>query len=306
MDAHRLLIFRQIAHSGSIAGAARSLGWTQPAVSQHLRHLERQVGMALVLRRPRGIQLTEAGALLLGHADAIATRLHAAGDDLNALAQLREGTVRLAAFPSASAALVPAAISLLAQRHPGMDVRLREAEPPEALSLLAAGEVDLAMTFTHAGEHPADHPGLVRTVLGEDPVRLVLPPSHPQAHATSPGRPVDLRLLSEDRWIAGCERCTANLLQACQGAGFAPDIRHSTDDYVVTQALIARDLGIGLLPQLALDAFRNPGVTVRAAAGLRPRALHLIHHREADHIPAVRSAVRAIHDTASPPPPGSS
>ncbi|MGV9598920.1 LysR family transcriptional regulator [Streptosporangium sandarakinum] len=306
MDAHRLLIFRQIAHSGSIAGAARSLGWTQPAVSQHLRHLERQVGMALVLRRPRGIQLTEAGTVLLRHADAIATRLHAADDDLDALAQLREGTVRLAAFPSASAALVPDAMSLLAQRHPGMDVRLREAEPPEALDLLVAGEVDLALTFTHAGEHPADHPGLVRVVLGEDPVRLVLPRSHPHAHAVPPDRPVNLRLLSQERWVGGCERCTANLLRTCQDAGFVPDIRHSTDDYVVTQALIARGLGIGLLPQLALDAFRNPGVTVRVAARLRPRTVHLIHHREADHIPAVRGAVRALHDTVSPPPPGPS
>lgn len=297
MDAHRLLIFRQIAHSGSIAGAARSLGWTQPAVSQHLRHLERQAGMALVLRRPRGIQLTEAGAVLLRHADAISTRLHAAADDLNALAQLQEGTVRLAAFPSASATLVPSAMKLLAQRHPGMDVRLREAEPPEALDLLTTGEVDLAMTFTHAGEQPADHPGLIRIAVRQDPVRLVLPRSHPHAQAVPPGRPVNLRLLSEDKWIAGCERCTANLRQTCQSAGFIPDIRHSTDDYVVTQALIARGLGIGLLPQLALDAFQDPGVTVRVAAQLLPRTLYLIHHREADQIPAVRSAIRAIHDT---------
>ncbi|WP_084780737.1 LysR family transcriptional regulator [Planobispora rosea] len=298
MDPHRLLVFREIAHAGSIAGAARALGWTQPAVSQHLRHLERRAGMALVLRLPRGVRLTEAGRLLLGHADAVAARLQAAADDLDALAQLREGTVRLAAFPSASATVVPAAMDLLLRRHPGVDVRLREAEPPEASDLLAAGEADLAVTFAHAGQEPDDHPGLVRTPVGEDPLLLVLPRSHPQA---VPGdRPVDLRSLAADGWIAGCERCAAGLRRACEEAGFVPDVRHGTDDYVVTQALIARGLGVGLLPRLALDAFTAPGVAVRPVPGLRPRTLYLTHPRETDQIPAVRAAVQALRDVLAP------
>lgn len=156
LDVQRLLIFREIARAGSIASAARSLGWTQPAVSQHLRHLERQAGTPLVLRRPRGVQLTEAGRTLLRHAEAIATRLRLATDELDALVRLRAGSVRLAAFPSAGATIVPAAMGLLAGRHPGLDVRLREAEPPQALGLLAAGEVDLAVTFAHPTSAP--HP----------------------------------------------------------------------------------------------------------------------------------------------------
>ncbi|GAA3130293.1 LysR family transcriptional regulator [Planomonospora alba] len=315
MDPHRLLVFRQIARAGSIAGAARALGWTQPAVSQHLRALERQAGMALVLRRPRGVELTEAGQVLLRHADAVAVRLHAADDDLAALAHLRAGTVRLAAFPSASATVVPAAMSLLGRRHPGVDVRLREAEPPQALALLAAGEADLAVTFAHAGQEPAGDPALVRVPLGEDPVLLVLPRSHPHAAGddgdgdggdggSGPDTPVDLRLLAEEKWIAGCERCAAFLRRTCEEAGFTPDVRHGTDDYVVVQALIARGLGIGLLPRLALDAFTGPGVAVRPARGLRPRTLHLVHPREADQIPAVRAAVRALRDVLTPARPG--
>ncbi|MFC4060906.1 LysR substrate-binding domain-containing protein [Planomonospora corallina] len=310
MDAHRLLVFRQIARAGSISGAARALGWTQPAVSQHLRALERRAGMALVLRRPRGVKLTEAGELLLRHADAVAVRLHAAADDLDALAQLRAGTVRLAAFPSASATVVPAAMSLLGRRHPGVDVRLREAEPPQALDLLAAGEADLAVTFAHPGQEPSGDPALVRIPLGEDPVLLVLPRSHPRAAPGAegggggPDTPVDLRLLAEEKWIAGCARCTANLRRACEEAGFTPDVRHGTDDYVVTQALIARGLGIGLLPRLALDAFTDPGVVVRPALGLLPRTLHLVHHREAGQVPAVRAAVQALRDVLAPARPG--
>ncbi|WP_188195939.1 LysR family transcriptional regulator [Nonomuraea sp. SYSU D8015] len=297
MDVQRLLIFREIARTGSIASAARSLGWTQPAVSQHLRHLERQAGTPLVLRRPRGVQLTEAGRALLRHADAIATRVEAATADLDALVQLRAGTVRLAAFPSAGATLVPAAMSLLARRHPGLDVRLREAEPPQALGLLAAGDVDVAVTFAHAGEEPPGTGELARVPIGGDPLRLVLPSSHPSAHPSD--TPLDLRALAHEKWVGGCERCTAHLRQACEAAGFAPDIRHGTDDYVLTQALIARGLAVGLLPQLALDAARDPGVAVRPATGIRPRALYVLHHREADQIPAVRSALRALQDTAA-------
>ncbi|WP_433331067.1 LysR substrate-binding domain-containing protein [Spirillospora sp. CA-294931] len=287
MDVQRLLILRQIARSGSIAGAARALGWTQPAVSQHLRTLERQAGMPLVVRRPRGIQLTEAGAVLLGHADAIATRLDAASGDLDALAHLRGGTVRVAAFPSASATLVPQAMGLLNRDHPGLDVRLREAEPPEALELLRSGDVDLAVTFSHA----SDNPDLRNVRLAEDPVRLVLP--------ASSDKPSGLAALADEKWIAGCERCTAHLVQACAEAGFVPDIRHGTDDYVVTQTLIAQGLGVGLLPGLALDAFRHPDVAVHDLPGLPPRVLYAVHHHEADRIPAVHATVQALTRVAA-------
>ncbi|NUW31817.1 LysR family transcriptional regulator [Nonomuraea sp. SMC257] len=297
MDVQRLLIFREIARARSIGGAARSLGWTQPAVSQHLRHLERQAGTPLVLRRPRGVQLTEAGQALLRHADAIAARVQAATEELEALVQLRAGTVRLAAFPSAGATVVPAAMSLLAGRHPHLDVRLREAEPPQALDLLAAGDVDVALTFAHAGETPAGTEEMVRVPIGQDPLRLVLPRSHPCAEPADV--PLHLGELAQEKWAGGCERCTAHLRQACEAAGFAPDIRHGTDDYVLTQALIARGLAVGLLPQLALDAARDPGVAVRPAAGVRPRVLYLLHHREADQIPAVRGALGALTDIAA-------
>lgn len=312
LDVQRLLIFREIARAGSIASAARSLGWTQPAVSQHLRHLERQAGTPLVLRRPRGVQLTEAGRTLLRHAEAIATRLRLATDELDALVRLRAGSVRLAAFPSAGATIVPAAMGLLAGRHPGLDVRLREAEPPQALGLLAAGEVDLAVTFAHptSAPHPrADFPSgpepvevgasdLVRVVVGADPLVLVLPRAHPYAQPADV--PLPLNALAGEKWVGGCDRCTANLLALCADAGFVPDIRHSSDDYVLTQALIARGLAVGLLPRLALDASRDPGIAVRPVAGLGHRILYVSHHRDADRVPAVRGAIQALLDTMAP------
>ncbi|MCX5342505.1 LysR family transcriptional regulator [Streptomyces atratus] len=290
MDTHRLLIFREVARAESIAAAARALGWTQPAVSQHLRLLERQAGTPLVVRHSRGIRLTEAGTTLLRHADAIATRLRAAEDDMAALANLSAGTVRLAAFPSASATLVPAAMTELAEHHPGLEVRLLEQEPPQAVDLVTAGEADLALIFSHDDRPPEHSRDLLLTRLAEDQVRLVVPACHP-AEAAGPAA---LPLLADDPWIAGCPTCAAHLIRTCEAAGFTPDVRHNTDDYVVVQTLVARRLGVALLPQLALDAYHHPGVRSLPLPDSSGRSLYLVRHREALRIPAVETAAEAI------------
>src|SRR3954464_1719463 len=132
MDPRRLLIFRTVARAGSISAAARELGWTQPAVSQHLRALERAAGCALLLRGAGGVELTEPGRVLLARADALAVQLHMAEEELAELTALRRGRVRLAAYPSAAATLVPRAVAGLRARHPDIDVELTEAEPPGA------------------------------------------------------------------------------------------------------------------------------------------------------------------------------
>src|SRR5262245_9625840 len=151
MDPKRLLIFRDVARAGSISAAARSLGWTQPAVSQHLRALERSVGCALMVRGAGGVELTEPGRVLLARADAVAGQLHMAAEELADLTALRRGRVRLAAYPSAAATLVPRAVAGLRTRAPDVDVELTEAEPPEALGLIAGGDVDVALVFSYDG-----------------------------------------------------------------------------------------------------------------------------------------------------------
>ncbi|MER7082736.1 DNA-binding transcriptional regulator, LysR family [Saccharopolyspora kobensis] len=236
MDAQRLLVFREIVRAGSLGAAARALGWTQPAVSQHLRQLERQAGTALVLRHPRGVRLTEAGQVLARHAEALSARLRAAEEDLAELVELRAGTLRLAAFPSASATLVPATVTALRAEHPGLTVRLHEAEPPEAIRLVSTGGAELAMVFTHGS--PEQDPDLVWLPLGTEQLRVVLPADSPRRAEV-----VELAELREERWIGGCESCTANLVEVCRSAGFDPEIHHGTDDYVVTQALVAAGLG---------------------------------------------------------------
>src|SRR5579859_4429228 len=110
LDVRRLAVLRAIAREGSFSAAARALDYTQPAVSHHVARLEDEVGTVLLVRTGRGVRLTDAGRALVEHADAVLARLAAAEDEVAAIAQLRAGRVRLGAFPSASATLVPVAV----------------------------------------------------------------------------------------------------------------------------------------------------------------------------------------------------
>lgn len=304
LDARRLLIFRTVARAGSISAAARDLGWTQPAVSQHLARLERDAGTSLLQRGPTGVRLTDAGEALLRRADAIAVELHVAAEELSAIAQLRAGRVRLAAFPSAAATLVPTAAAALAAAHPDVEVSFVEEEPPEATAAVRAGDVDLALVFGHDGP-PPDTTGLTWRPLLREPVHLVVPPGHAIATpATSTSRSPDLAELADETWVGGCERCRAHLLSCCHRAGFEPELRHTTDDYVVVQNLVARGLGVTLLPESALSAYRHPDVVVIPSKELGERHVGLLHVPGAEAVPATAAlaaelvaAARATHRT---------
>jgi molybdate transport repressor ModE-like protein len=288
MDPRRLLIFRTVARAGSISAAARELGWTQPAVSQHLRALERSAGCALLLRGAGGVDLTEPGRVLLARADALAGQLHMAEEELADLTSLRRGRVRLAAYPSAAATLVPRAVAGLRARHPDVDVELNEAEPPEALTLVAAGDADLALVFSYDGSGP--DPRLVWRPLADEPVALVVAADHPFATR----KRLTLSDLADEPWIVGCERCRAHAVEVCEAAGFAPSVRHVSDDYVVVQNLVAVGLGVTLLPRSALDAYRHPGVRVREHVSFGTRTFGIVHREGADLVPATAALVREL------------
>ena len=290
MDPKRLLVFREVARAGSLTGAARALGWTQPAVSQHLAALEREVRVPLVLRGPAGTRLTEAGEVLLRRADAVAAELHAAGEELAALAQLRGGRVRLQAHPSAAATLVPEAVRALAAAHPEVRVGLVESEPPEALAAVAAGDCDLALAFGYDGE-PAGLGTLVWRALLTEPVHLVLPE----------GVEGSLADLAGADWIGGCERCRVHLVECCRAVGFDPTLRHETDDYVVVQNLVARGLGVTALPQSALTAYRHPAVRVVEEPALGRRVVGVAHRAGADQVPATAALLAELVRAARTP-----
>src|SRR5580658_5551516 len=149
LDVTRLRVLVAVARNGSVTAAARELNYAQPSVSHHMARLETETGAKLFQRAGRGIRLTDAGRLLAERAAEILGRLDAAENELAAHVGLREGRVRLAAFPSALGTVVPAAAARLHTVHPGIDLTLTEAEPPEALRMLRAGYVDVALVFRH-------------------------------------------------------------------------------------------------------------------------------------------------------------
>ena len=292
LDPRRVLIFRTVARTGSVSAAARELGWTQPAVSQHLRALEDQIGTPVFLRGATGVTINEAGERLLRHADAIASALQSAEADLEELVS-GAGTVRLAAFPSAMADFVPAAIGLLAERAPAIRVRVTELEPPEANAATAASDVDLSLVFEYADA--ADEVSLETVTLGFDPSFAVVPLGHPLASEES----IALAQLRDEHWVAGCPRCRAHLESLASAAGFSPQIQHETDDFHASQALVARTGSVTLLSGLALNAHTRDDVRVMPVQDDRGRRVMLRYRAGAQSVPAVALAIAAIRDAAA-------
>jgi DNA-binding transcriptional LysR family regulator len=334
LDVTRLRVLVAVARHGSVTAAAHALNYAQPSVSHHLARLEAETGTKLVQRAGRGIRLTDAGRLLAERATEVIGRLDAAENELAVFAGLRAGRLRLAAFPSALSTLVPAAAAILHERHPSVDLRLTEAEPPEALRMLKAGYVDIALVFRHeaadahraparergpgqrradAADDPvaaAEQDDLREQVLLCEPVYLIMPDTAvcggepPLAPAVTELWPADLARLADYRWIAGCDRCREHLLHQCALAGFTPRIAFTTDDFVAAQALVTAGLGVTLLPGLALRAARNPGVRTARLRGTR-RSVVAVRYGEPPDPPAAAVLLDALRVAAAGAPAGS-
>jgi DNA-binding transcriptional LysR family regulator len=243
---------REVAARGSFSAAAQEMAFTQPAVSRQVALLERQAGTPLVARTRQGVRLTDAGRLLVGHADAIIARLDAAEEQLAELAGLRRGRVRLGAFPSALAHLAPRAVAAMRERHPGIEVSLSLVGRDEALAALRAGRLDMALIFTGADDARPPEPEVELTPLFDDRFAVVLPPDHRLAGR----RRVRLRELAGDPWIQGASGGPASRLvqRACRAAGFEPRIAFETDDPLVTWGLVAAGVGVALASGFGLAA----------------------------------------------------
>ncbi|MFD6141313.1 LysR family transcriptional regulator [Promicromonospora sp. NPDC060271] len=277
LDLTRLRVLAAVARTGSVTAAAKELHYAQPSVSHHLSRLEADAGIPLLQRHGRGVRLTEAGRLLATRAEEILGRVEGARRELDALAGLRAGRARLAAFPSALATVVPDAVARLQQEHPGLSVGLVEHEPPDAVAALQSGAVDVALVFEHTDvRHVRSMDDLSRyesTTILDDPVHLVTAADLDAAPV--PGFVPDLKLLDDAEWIAGCERCRADMVARCAAVGFAPRIAFETDDYVAVQALVAAGAGVSLLPGLTLRAHRNPGIANAPLPGAVRRVMAL-------------------------------
>lgn len=298
IDAAGLRVMKAIADEGSFTGAANALGFTQPAISQMVRRLEQRTGTVLVERYGRQVRLTEAGQVLARHAVSVLAALDAAEEEITAIAGLRAGRVRLMAFPSSSATLVPTALAIVRSRHPDVTVSFTEAEPPESLAALRAGDCDLAVAFAYEGmelgELDEDLSALTTTHLLDDEVRLVVPQQHPLAGRTS----VAMADVAGDEWIAGCPRCRGHLLALAAHAGFSPNVSYETEDYVAVLGLVAAGLGVALVPDLILSAAKHDHVATLSLEPASRRQILAVTTPDLARVPAVAAAISALRETA--------
>ncbi|WP_030567984.1 LysR family transcriptional regulator [Streptomyces aureocirculatus] len=281
-DSRHIRSFHEVVRTGSYSAAARSLGYTQPAITQQMKALERSVGTVLFTRVGRRMRLTEAGEALSRHAGVILGNIDAAQQQMNAITRLRTGRVRLCAFPSATATLIPEALARLARAHRGIRVELQEYEPPESLQRLVHGDADVTLAFTYPGLREEVPDEVVEVPLMEDQLTVLMPTRHPMARRRS----VRLADLSDERWIAGCLRCRANFLHECAEQGFAPDIAFTTDDNLVIQSLVSEGLGIAMMPGLVLNFLCHRSVTGRPLDPASRRQVSAYVLREHLRIPA--------------------
>ncbi|HET8615556.1 MAG TPA: LysR family transcriptional regulator [Actinomycetales bacterium] len=297
IDVNGLRVIRAIGDEGGFTAAAERLGYSQPAVSQLVRRLERRLGTALVEKSGRSVRLTEAGRVLARHAVTVLGAIDAAHEEVAAIAGLRAGRVRVMAFPSSSATVVPLALASLRAAHPGLTVSFTEAEPPESLAAVRAGDCDVAVAFTYPGtpEERADLSGLSRVPLLDDEVQVALPSAHPLADHVA----VALGDLAGETWIAGCPQCRGHLLELARRADFDPRIDYATDDYVAVLGLVAAGLGVALVPGLVLRSAHHHDVVTRPLKPASRREVFAVTTPDLLRVPAVAATLSALRQAAA-------
>jgi DNA-binding transcriptional LysR family regulator len=246
-----LEVFREVALRGSLTAAGQALGYTQSAVSRQISALEKATGVQLFDRLPRGVRLTEEGRCLLAHAEAVLERMRAAEHALEALRDLDAGRLRVGAFDSADAALVPRAMAAFRAAHPKVSLSLVEGITSVQLGRLQNGEIDVAVVSAYPHQ-TLDTGQLDLHHLLDDPLMVALPASHRLAR----GKALRLVELVGESWIEGFPESSQTLVEACLRAGFRPRIDFEAREWTAKQGFVAAGLGLALVPLLAAGATR--------------------------------------------------
>ncbi|MGB5951558.1 MAG: LysR family transcriptional regulator [Ornithinimicrobium sp.] len=297
-DAAGMRVMRAIADHGSYTAAASALGYTQPAVSQMVRRLEQRSGTVLVERIGRNVRLTEAGQTLARHAVQVLAALDNAESEVAAIAGLQAGRVRLMAFPSSSATIVPRALAKVARAHPNVTIKFSEGEPEESLAAIRQGRCDLAVAFTYEGGAPGT---TMDRLHGLDVIEMLIEPvlvAMPAHHRLADESVVDLAALSDDPWIAGCPHCRGHLLTLCEHAGFEPNVAFETEDYVAVLGLVAAGLGVALVPALILHSVTHDGVVTAEISPASQRTVQIVTTPDLRRVPAVKATIDALQASA--------
>jgi DNA-binding transcriptional LysR family regulator len=249
LNVTRIGVLRAVARNGSFSGAAEVLGYTQPAVSRQIATLEAETGAVLVRRTANGARLTEAGEVLVRHAEVIFAALDEAESELQAVLGVHAGRLRLATFSSAAANIVPLAIARFRDVHPGVELVV----PEDSIPRLRCGELDIVLS--NDAEPVAGEP-LQRIHLFDDPMYVALPSGHRLVDRSR----LRLRDLADEPWMLGTTTTCPDarmFTRACHAAGFEPKIAFENDDYHAILGFVAAGVGVALIPDLAVRAARE-------------------------------------------------
>ena len=287
LDLRHLIALKAIAETGSFGRAAARLGYTQSAVSQQIATLERVVGLLLVERPggPRPISLTEAGVILLRHAEAVDARICAARADMEALRAGEAGRLRVGTFQSVGARVLPTLVRRFSETNPRVEVELQESpDEGELLGLLERGELDLTFNTLPLPPGPFENVELLA-----DPYVLVVPAGSPLASAKRPPSLKEILLHP----LIGFSRCraTEGIEAQLASSGRRPNIVFRSDNNGTVQGLVAAGVGISIAPLLTVNEDDESVVVIDLAGRLAPRMIGLAWHRDRHRSPAADAFV---------------
>jgi len=292
IDARRLRVLREVAQQGTLAAAADALHLTPSAVSQQLAALEREVGQPVLERNGRGIRLTGAAEVLVGHANVVLAQLEAAAADVAALSEGIVGTVRVVGFATGLGEIVAPAAAALRASHPRLALTIVEQEAPECFTALARGDADIALSMASRQAPPQDDPRFHRVPLRGDTLDAVVP----AAHAFAARDDLDLAELAGEPFVGPPDgtSCHDVTVSGCGAAGFTPAFEHRSLDFYTTMALVAAGLGVALVPRLAQTAV-PPGAVVKPLRAPAPaRHVFAATRAGAERRPTVATVLDAL------------
>jgi DNA-binding transcriptional LysR family regulator len=248
MDIGRLRALRELSIRKTMAAVAEILYVSPSAVSQQIGLLEDEVGIKLVERRGRGVVLTLAGQHLVRRTERILAEIESARADIDELRSVISGELRVAAFPSVASALIPQVLHELLRLHPHLVVQFDEMEPAESLAALRSWQTDVAIIDDLNIPPGALDPNIETAPLTKDMFNVMVSRDHRLAEQPT----VKLRELENERWAidTASPAYTQMLTDACQTAGFTPNIVARCKGFEVTIALIRENYGISMLPGL--------------------------------------------------------
>ncbi|GAA1256840.1 LysR family transcriptional regulator [Oryzihumus leptocrescens] len=297
IDAVALRSLAAVDRLGSVAAAADSLGYTASAVSQQVKRLEARAGVALLEKYGRGVMLTEAGRLLAASAHDLLAQMEQLESQLQSTTGRPAGRVRLASFATAARGVVAPALAALRESSPELEVTLSEAEPWDAVSLVATGQVDLAVVHNWEPLPLAIPDHLTCRHLGSDYADVLVHCEHPLA-----GRErVSAAELAGERWVsvAPGSICHQWLTKMFHDIGRAPRIEHFAAEFASHIALVAQGLAVALVPRLGRGELPAGVVAVHVVAPVPTRTVTAVWRRTMGESPALAAVVEALADAPS-------